>query len=315
MEKLPIIYSKQYNIQFFGLEKRHPFDAAKYEKIYRYLTEKLGIDESRFYRPRPVTQKELLSIHTLEYLQSLKSAVAIAQIAELPPLAVLPGWLLRQVILKPMRYATGGTLLAVELAFQYGWAINLAGGYHHAKGASGEGFCFYADIPIAVYTALKKNPDLSVLVVDLDVHQGNGCAYLFKHDPQIRIFDVYNYNIYPWDKRAQQYVDFRYPIAPTITEIDYLALIEEKLTQAIQDCSPDLLIYNAGTDILAGDPLGGMNISEQGIIHRDALVFRQACAHDIPIVMVLAGGYTRQSASVIAHSIEYLLKTIISDVI
>lgn len=315
MNKLPIIYSDKYNIRFFGLEKRHPFDAAKYGKVYRYLTEELSIDEERFYRPLPVTQKELLSVHTLEYLQSLKSARAIAQIAELPALAVLPGWLLRQVILKPMQYATGGTLLAVELAFEYGWSINLAGGYHHAKGSSGAGFCFYADIPIAVCAALKKNPDLSVLVVDLDVHQGNGCAHLFKHDPQVRIFDVYNYDIYPWDKRAQQYVDFKYPIASATSETAYLTLIEEALSQALQCCSPELLIYNAGTDILIGDPLGGMGISEQGIIHRDALVFHQARANNIPIVMVLSGGYTKQSASVIAHSIEYLLKTVVSGAI
>jgi histone deacetylase 11 len=315
LKKLPIIYSEKYNIRFFGLEKSHPFDAAKYGKVYRYLTEELGIHKERFYRPRRITQKELLSVHRLEYLKSLKSAVVIAQIAELPGLAALPGWLLGQVILKPMQYATAGTLLAVELAFQYGWSINLAGGYHHAQGASGEGFCFYADIPIAVCAALKKNPNLSVLVVDLDVHQSNGCAHVFKHDPHVRIFDVYNHDIYPWDKRAQQYVDFKYPVASAISETDYLALIEKKLSQAIQRCSPKLLIYNAGTDILTGDPLGGMSISEQGIIHRDAIVFRQAQTHNIPIVMLLAGGYTRQSASVIGYSIEHLLKTVMLDAI
>jgi len=211
-----------------------------------------------------------------------------------------------------MRYATGGTILGVELAFQYGWCINLAGGYHHAKGNSGGGFCFYADIPIAVHKALKKKPDLSVLIVDLDAHQGNGCADIFKYDANVHILDIYNAFIYPGEKMVQQYVDFNYPVFPSIRETDYLALVTENVARAIKKCSPDLIVYNAGADILEGDPLGGMHISTQGMIWRDNIVFTQALTHHIPILMVLAGGYTRQSAIATAYSIENLLKNVIA---
>ncbi len=310
--KLPIIYSKRFNIHFLGLEKRHPFDTERYKTIYNYLVKQLHLSKHRFYLPKRATYKDLLTIHTAPYLTSLKQSCKIAQIAELPILNALPGWLLSRVILKPMQYATGGTILGVELAFRYGWCINLAGGYHHAKGSSSGGFCFYADIPIAVHRALKKNPDLSVLIVDLDAHQGNGCADIFKYDTNIHILDIYNAFIYPGEKLVQQYIDFNYPLSPSIRETDYLALVSESLESAIQKCSPDLIIYNAGADILEGDPLGGMHISARGIVCRDEIVFTQALTHHVPLLMVLAGGYTRMSATATAHSIENLLKNVLA---
>jgi histone deacetylase 11 len=310
-DKLPIVYSRHYDIRFFGLETQHPFDTTKYGKIYRYLLQRLSIARRRFYYPSRVTRRQLLSVHTLDYLRSLRSPEQIAQIAELPVLTSLPGWLLYWKILIPLQYATGGTILGVELALCHGWCINLAGGYHHATGTSGTGFCFYADIPIAVFQALRRYPGLSVLIVDLDAHQSNGCAEVFRHDANIHILDIYNPFIFPCDRRVRQYVDFDCPVFPTITEADYLALVRAKLQQAITSCAPALIIYNAGTDILEGDPLGGMLISEQGIIQRDASVFAQALAQGIPILMLLAGGYGRQNALVIAHSLENLLKRVL----
>ena len=111
---------------------------------------------------------------------------------------------------------------------------------------------------------------------------------------------------------VQQYVDFNYPVFPSIREADYLALVSENVARAIKKCSPDLIVYNAGADILEGDPLGGMHISARGMVCRDNIVFTQALAHHIPILMVLAGGYTRQSAIATAYSIENLLKNVIA---
>ncbi|MEE4378183.1 MAG: histone deacetylase [Candidatus Competibacteraceae bacterium] len=309
--KLPIVYSRRYDIHLFGLAKKHPFDAAKYGRVYRYVVKHLGIPPRRFYRPRKATLRQLLSVHTLDYLNSLHDARHIARIVEWPNLSSWPGWLLYRKILVPMQYATGGTLLGVELALDYGWCINLGGGFHHASGRQGAGFCCYADIPIAAYHLLRTNRDLSVLIVDLDAHQGNGCAEVFKHDPNIRILDIYNPFIFPGNRRVRDYVDLNCPVLPGISEIEYLSLVKSQLRQAIDCYAPDLIIYVAGTDVLSLDPLGGMNISEQGVIARDADVFSQALANRIPILMLLSGGYGRENAQVIARSVEHLLRNVL----
>jgi histone deacetylase 11 len=311
LDKLPIIYSRHYDIRFFGLEKKHPFDTAKYSRVYHYLVKQVGIAPRRFFHPHKATRRQLLSVHTLEYLRSLRVSRHIAQIAELPVLASWPGWLLYWKILIPMQYATGGTLLGVELALRYGWCINLAGGYHHSTGHRGAGFCFYADIPIAVYRLLQQRRGLSVLIVDLDAHQGNGCAEVFKHDANIHILDVYNPFIFPGDRRVRDYVDFNCPIPPIISDDEYLSLVKSKLAEALGAFEPSLIIYIAGTDVLRNDPLGGMNLSEQSVIERDAAVFGQALAREVPILMLLSGGYGRDNAPVIARSLEHLLREVL----
>jgi len=191
---------------------------------------------------------------------------------------------------------------------QHGWAINLSGGYHHAKAESGGGFCFFADIPLAVYKLFKENPKASIMIVDLDAHQGNGYASIFRDDSRIHIFDVYNEEIYPYDGEAKRYIEFDYPVKSFIEDREYLSLLERELGGAMVKSKPNLIVYNAGTDVLRGDPLGCMSISEDGIIKRDEIVFRNAFKNKIPILMVLSGGYTRKSAGVIGKSIENILR-------
>ncbi len=253
----------------------------------------------------------LLSVHTQEYLHSLKDSKNVARIAEIGVLTKIPNIILQNKLLKPMKYATGGTILGCDLALEHGWAINLSGGYHHAKADSGGGFCFFADVPIAVYKLLEKNPNLSVMVIDLDAHQGNGNEAIFKDDPRTHVFDVYNDFIYPQDSKVKKYIEFRYPVTPYITDEPYLSLIEKELGPAIAKAKPDIIIYNSGTDIFKADPLGGMSISEDGIIKRDEIVFRNALGNKTPILMVLSGGYNKKSAEIIGKSIENILKNVI----
>ena len=143
---------------------------AKYGKIYNYLKSKLGIGADHFSQPSLLTEAELLKIHSKQYLDSLHSSLVIAEIAELAMLAVIPAAVLQEKILKPMKYATGGTVLGLDLARQYGWAINLSGGYHHAKADRGSGFCFFADIPLAIILLREHDPGMRVLIIDLDAH-------------------------------------------------------------------------------------------------------------------------------------------------
>jgi len=309
-QKLPIIFSKRYDITLMGLQKLHPFDSEKYGKVYRHLLDNLG--GGIFHIPERVSDADLLAVHTERYLTSLHQSRNVAAIAEMGLLSLAPNFLLQSRLLNPMRYATGGTILGGELALEHGWAINLSGGYHHAKRDSGGGFCYFADIPIAAHRLWEQNPDLSIMVIDLDAHQGNGHEAIFKDDSRVHILDVYNEEIYPNDIEAKQYIDFHYPLRSHIKDADYLSLIETEIAKALAQAKPELIIYNAGTDIFIEDPLGQMNISKAGVIKRDEIVFRLAFERNIPIVMVLSGGYTRNSTALIGESVVNILTNLVS---
>lgn len=311
-ERIPIIYTDKYNISFLGFEKFHPFDSKKYGRVFERLVERRGLSLFRIYQPAPVTDAELRKVHTQTYLDTLQNSDTAAQIAEMPLLRLAPNFLVQRCLLKPMRYATGGSLLGVDLALKHGWAINLSGGYHHAKSDSGEGFCFYADIPLAVYRFLELHPQKRVLVVDLDAHQGNGVSTILQSEKRVHIFDVYNDQIYPNDDYAQRFVEYKYPVPAYISDEPYLQLIEQELPKALELSKAGFIIYNAGTDIFREDPLGAMGITHAGIVKRDEIVFRNAVQREIPILMLLSGGYTKKSALIITDSIENLLETILT---
>jgi histone deacetylase 11 len=191
------------------------------------------------------------------------------------------------------------------------WAINLAGGYHHACNNAGGGFCVYADISLAILTAHKLKPELTkFMIVDLDAHQGNGHERdkldgVFK-GLEVFILDIYNYQIYPADGRAKQAIDCEVAIKSGTADDEYLGLLRKHLTASLDKFQPHLIVYNAGTDCLEGDPLGNLDITAAGIVERDEIVFEAALTRSIPIVMVLSGGYQKSNAAVIADSIENL---------
>ena len=325
LPNVPIVYSPHYNYGCFGLNYAlsfaHPFDLGKYKRVYAYLTGPVGLKTSQFYAPKEqIAEEDLLKVHTKSYLNSLKDSNVVAKIAEILPAAIVPNSVLQYILLEPMRWAVAGTVLATELAMTHGWAINLGGGFHHAKEDSGSGFCVYGDIQLAILKALElnqDNPDYKILIVDLDAHQGNGyedALLSWKPIGNVFIYDIYNYDQreFPHDVKAKQAIDFDHPVYPSkdhITDSLYLTLLKETLPEAIETCKPDFIIYNAGTDIFEKDQLGHMKVSEKGIIERDAFVFSTATAKKIPLIMLLSGGYTKESADIIGHSIENLLKT------
>lgn len=311
-KKVPIIYHPSYNISLAGLQKLHPFDTCKYKKVYNYLRKNLNLRPKQFYKPSMISDESLLLVHTQEYLESLRRPSNILKIAELSvPIVdffsnLTPYFLWNHFLLKPMRYATGGTVLGAELASDYGYAINLSGGYHHAKADKGEGFCYFADIPLAVHTFHEKHPGASIMIVDLDAHQGNGHEEILKDNSLVHIFDVYNGGIYPNDIAAREGIEFDFPIESGMSDDKYLKLLRIELPKAINKVKPDFIIYNAGTDIFDEDRLGDLSISSKGIIERDEFVFTQAIKKKIPILMVLSGGYTSKSAEIIGESIVNL---------
>ena len=215
-----------------------------------------------------------------------------------------------------MRWGCAGTLLAGRLALEHGLAINLSGGYHHARPDGGEGFCVYADTALLVHT-LRSSAAIPaqarIAYIDLDAHQGNGVCHCFLHDQQVFLFDMFNRDIYPrHDQTARERVDCAVPLATGCSTATYLSLLESRLPGFLDSVSRTqplaLMIYNAGTDILSGDPLGQLDVSSEGILERDRLVAEQAANRRIPLVILQSGGYTQMSHRVIAQSAERLLR-------
>lgn len=307
-DQLPIVYSDAYNISFYGLEKVHPFDAGKWGKVFAALRRAGLLTDSNFHKPHEATKEELLVVHTASYINKLKWSAYVATVTEVPFMAVLPNCMVQRRVLRPFRYQTAGTVLAAGLALEHGWAVHLGGGFHHASSRRGGGFCCYADITLAVRELQRQGHIRRVMVVDLDAHQGNGYARDFLGDKDVYIMDVYNRAIYPGDEYAKGAIRRRVELRPGTSDEAYLKLVDDHLQLALSEFSADLVVYNAGTDVLSGDMLGHLNISEMGVVQRDALVFRRVRQRTLPVVMLTSGGYQRQSARVIARSVLNLCR-------
>ncbi len=307
--KLPIFYRPEYNISLFGIEKFHPFDSKKFGRIFKELIMLGTLHSDEVVAPPFPSEELLLKVHSRAYLDSLKVPSVLRDILEISILSLLPASVTERQVLHPMRYATGGTVLAAQAAMERGWAINLGGGFHHASADAGGGFCAYADIALAIRNLRQVlGRPARAMIVDLDAHQGNGHETDFLADKQTFIVDAYNADIYPEDEDAKKAIDLAVELKSGTSDVEYLEKISAALELASKRFSPEIVIYNAGTDIMAGDELGKLNISAQGIIQRDEIVFRWAKSYGYPIVMLLSGGYQKANAPVIAQSIDRLLR-------
>jgi histone deacetylase 11 len=302
-DNIPIVYGDSYNITFWGFEEAHPFDSKKYGRIFSLLKEKVGAGTDKFIKPVKPSRELLELAHSKAYLDSLQSSATLARITELDFLRFFPDQTSRNVLLEPMLYQAGGSVAAAFAALEHGWAINLGGGFHHASSDQGGGFCAIADIGMIVKVLRREKKLKKVMIIDLDAHQGNGHERDFLNDPDTYIVDFYNHQIYPNDIEAKPGIDLKVGLDAFTEDSYYFEQMDAKLPEAFQAFKPELVIYIAGTDVLAGDPLGLLSISEDGIIARDEKVFRMAMEHKIPIVMLLGGGYQKSNAAVIAKSI------------
>ena len=308
-KRLPIIYSPNYNISFWGLEEMHPFDTKKYEGVFLSLKEKNILENNNYYIPPYPSDEVLKRVHSEEYLLELTESKNIANFTELGFISWFPNSTAYNSIIMPARYATAGTILAGELALNYGWSINLGGGFHHASKDRYEGFCALADITLSIKHLQDNHSQIKkVMIIDLDAHQGNGHGRDFIKDENVFILDVYNNRIYPNDIFAKKGIDYKLELPPYTQDKQYLFLLKKALEESLQKFTPDIIYYIAGTDILQNDPLGYFSISQEGVIKRDNMIFKKALSQNIPIVMLLSGGYQKNNASLIASSIENLLQ-------
>lgn len=179
-------------------------------------------------------------------------------------------------VLEPMQLATQGSVDAMCLALKHKWAINLAGGYHHASCDRGGGFCIYPDITFIVNYARKWHGIKRILIIDLDAHQGNGHERDMMKDKDVHIIDGYNPYIYPGDYYAEQGIKTKIEFTHLDDDVSYINKLKTHIPPVYQEFQPELVIYNAGTDCMVHDPLGQLRVSPSGIIARDELMFEYA---------------------------------------
>jgi len=328
-DKIPIVYSNQYDYDLFDFETHDHFTSKKYSQIVKNLV------ASNYFKPDAWQTPDKTNWQTLENdLKTVHSARYLSSINAFDPFAILKDVFdfskeertpsqearlkqlstqIAQGIVSAQYMGTGGTLKALELALTHPehWAINLSGGYHHAGKASASGYCVVADAAAAIKSFLAQNKHQKVLIVDLDAHFGDGNAPIFASERRVKIFDIYNEDIFPvWQLKKdnlKRKVDFDFPIESDTRGSLYLQTLKSELPSIIAKGGFSLIYYNAGTDVYEHDPLGSLSLSEQDIIERDEFVFRQARKARIPIFMALSGGYHEDMPDIVANSIVNLI--------
>jgi acetoin utilization deacetylase AcuC-like enzyme len=275
---LAFVYSEQYNIPL----QEHVFPGNKFRKIYELLCLDKQYSELSFFEPNKAEVEHLNLVHTKEYLEDLfhYRSTEKTKYSELP---------LNPKILDCFLYAVGGTILATELTGQYKTVFNIGGGFHHSFSDHAEGFCYLNDIAIASEIYRLKNPYHKILILDLDVHQGNGNAKIFENQENIFTFSIHSDSIYP--KKEISNIDIS--ISDNIKDDKYLQILKKGLADIRLKFKPDLVYYLAGADIYENDSLGNFKISMNGIKQRDSIVKKFISDCDSKLVVLTAGGYAK----------------------
>jgi len=300
-----IVYSPEYLIDLGGMEKAHPFDIRKYEKIYNGLLDDKLISATDVLKPEALSVEDLKLVHTDDYLQRLKERSNIADYLEAELLKLYPGSL-DKAVLKPFRVASGGTLLAARRSLKTGIGVNIGGGYHHAKPDIGEGFCVYADVPIAIRKLQQEGVIKKALVIDVDVHQGNGTAECLADDDTTFTFSMHQGDIYPIPKSTS---DRDVEMRDGDGDEQFLAVLEEHLDDIIETADADICFIVGGCDPLDGDPLASLTMTEQGIAERDWMIVDRCVKKKLPVVLTLSGGYSKNAWHSQYLSIKRLIET------
>jgi acetoin utilization deacetylase AcuC-like enzyme len=269
------------------LPEGHPFPMAKYSIVYDELRERGFLQAGDIMLPEEISRQDLARVHTEDYLDRLfgdgLSAMEVRRLG-------VP-WSAR--LLRRSRLAVAGTVLALDAALNDGMAGNLAGGTHHAFADHGEGFCVLNDVAIAIRKAQADRRLQRALIIDLDVHQGNGTAAIFADDQRVFTFSMHGERNYPAQKMRST-LDIGLPDG--VTDDAYLQTLSSALPKLIESFSPEVVFYLAGVDVMAGDRYGRFQLTEPGLRERERMVLDFARAQGLPLVITLAGGYASDAA-------------------
>jgi acetoin utilization deacetylase AcuC-like enzyme len=275
-----LVYHERYDLNL----GEHVFPSKKFKWLHDRLIRARFASAEDFVRPEPAADEDVRLVHDAEWVTKLRAGtLSYHDILRLEiPYS-------RQMV-DAFWLAAGGTILTARLALEYGVGFNVGGGFHHAFPGHGEGFCAINDIAIAVRRLQRDGRIRRAMVVDCDVHHGNGTAAVFAGDPSVFTLSIHQFNNYPSEKPLSS-LDIN--LADGVEDAEYLHRLGNGYRAALAMFRPELLIYAAGADPYREDQLGGLMLTFDGLRERDRLVIWTALTHQIPVAIVLAGGYAQ----------------------
>jgi acetoin utilization deacetylase AcuC-like enzyme len=281
------------------LPLNHRFPMSKYEVLPQQLLHEGTLRSENFFVPQPLETSRILAVHQADYWNRLNQlALEPAEIRRI-------GFPLTKELVTREITIANGTIQCSLFALQHGIAMNIAGGTHHAFTYKGEGFCLLNDIAIAARYLLDNGLAKQILVVDLDVHQGNGTAQIFQKDPRVFTFSMHGQNNYPLHKEQS---DLDIGLADFTTDAFYLNTLRVNLANLLTQVNPDFIFFQSGVDILDTDKLGKLSVSREGCKERDRIILEAAKEGGIPLVASMGGGYSPHFKDIIeAHANTYRL--------
>ena len=290
-EFIPIAYHKKYKLK---LPKGHRFPMEKYELLPQQLMHEGVSNESHFFLPEYAKLNDVLEIHEKNYvLKLINLNLNKSEIRKI-------GFPLTKELVDREFLITGGTIMCAEKALIHGISMNIAGGTHHAFSNSGEAFCLLNDQAIAAKFLLNNKKINKILIVDLDVHQGNGTASIFKSDKNVYTFSMHGAKNFPFKKEKS---DLDIELEDNTSDNTYINKLEETLNHLIKEINPQFIFYLSGVDVIDTDKLGRLSLSLEGCKKRDQIVFSICKKEEIPVQCSMGGGYSKEIKTIVnAHS-------------
>ena len=273
-----LVYSEHYDLNLGA----HVFQSKKYKWLHDRLLWTRFAEKEDFVAPEPAADEDVLLVHTAEWVTKLRSGTLSYQ--DILRLEIPYS---RQMV-EAFWLAAGGTILAARHALAGRIGYNVGGGFHHAFAGHGEGFCAINDIAVAIRRLQRDGAIQRAMVVDCDVHHGNGTAGIFSADDSVFTLSIHQFNNYPTEKPLSN-VDIH--LVDGVGDAEYLNRLGNGYRAALAMFKPQLVVYVAGADPYYEDQLGGLSLTFEGLMERDRLVIRTALSHEIPVAIVLAGGY------------------------
>ncbi|MBE0660706.1 MAG: histone deacetylase [Bryobacteraceae bacterium] len=281
MLPFPAIYHDGYDLNF----GKHVFPTKKYRLIRDMLAEAYGASNGDFHAPEPAPREDLMLVHSQDWIKKLETGTLTYQ-----EVLKLEAPYSRQMV-QAYFLAAGGTLLAARESLRSGMAMNIGGGFHHAFTGHGEGFCAVNDIAVAVRALQREGKIRKAMVVDCDVHHGNGTASIFASDASVFTLSIHQRDNYPAEKPPSS-LDIH--LADATGDREYVDKLGDAMRAVLAGYRPDLVMYVAGSDPFHDDQLGGLSLTKEGMLTRDRLVFETAFRGHVPVCVTLAGGYAHQ---------------------
>jgi acetoin utilization deacetylase AcuC-like enzyme len=276
-----LVYHERYDLNLGP----HVFPSQKFRLIAESLHEQGIAAPEDFLAPAPVADEDLLRVHTPDWVRKLKTGTLTA--SEVMKLEIPYS----RELVEAVWLATGGSILAAQSALRDGFGMNLGGGFHHAYADHGEGFCAIHDVAVAIRRVQADDAIRKVMVVDTDVHHGNGTAAIFADDPTVFTISIHQENNYPAHKPPSS-LDL--DLDDRVEDDEYLDTLIPAVERALAEFAPDMLFYVGGADPFCEDQLGGLMLTKKGLMQRDRRVFEAARKRGIPVATALAGGYARR---------------------